>query len=134
MGTGSKLGPVTPPAMKHWKDQYEDAAGAEGRAFSRLPSNELLDRVRHRQTGDYFALWDAIGRQIPVRSAGWVLFDFLLSDRPYLERYHCARVLLAMLQVPDLEAVDLSAGRPGQAELLEGIRSRLLSVAGPQPG
>lgn len=118
--------------MSDWREQYEQAAGGESDLLARMPLGVLIGKVRRRETGEYHALWDAIARKGTPATIGWLLYEFLLSDRPYLERYHCARVLLPLVGLTDIEPVELSAARPNRQENLARLRTRLESLA-PQP-
>ncbi len=80
--------------MSDWKTRYESAADDEAGAFARLPVARLLDDIRRRRTGGYSTIWGALAERATPEEAGWVLYEYLLSDQPYLERYHCASALL----------------------------------------
>lgn len=119
--------------MTHWKDQYEAAADAELSAHMKRPMSELIAEVRRGQASDYHQLWQAVAARGTPAQVGWVLFDVLLTERPYLERYHCADALLRVLKCTELEAVDLSAVRPTRAQNLERLRQLVEQAAGPRP-
>ena len=111
----------------------EFAADRESARYARTPLPQLLDDVRSGQTGEYFTIWDAIAKKGTSPQVGWTLYDFLTSDRPYLDRYHCADALLKILTCTEFEAVQLSANWPEVPQNLERLREtsdRLLPFIG----
>lgn len=109
--------------MKHWKEEYEDASAAEEAKFARMPIARLLDVVRHGKRGDYYGIWRVIATHPASHEICWTLYDFLLGDSDYLDRYHCADALLAVLGCEQFEAVQLSAEWPEVKTNLVTLRS-----------
>jgi len=120
-------------AEKHWKEQWEDGAGAELEDLHALPIEELRRRVAKRRFGDYYMIWDAIAAKRDLAAVGWQLVDFLKSSADYLHRYHCARALLALMDCKDFEAADLSAELRNPAKNLVIVETLLVSALGPRP-
>lgn len=120
--------------MTDWKTQYEASADAEFVDFSARPLDELLAAIRSGQAGEYFQVWQAGADRGTAAQVGWTLFDVLVSDRPYLERYHCAGALLRVLGSVEFKPVQLSAAWPSRAENLMKLRQLLEAAAGPRPG
>lgn len=114
-----------------WRDQWDDAASAEAARYDTQPINSLLDDVQGGRHGEYHTLWYAIARRATPAQAAWPLYDVLISDAPYLARYHCAAALLQLVPVAGLEAVSLSAASMPVAGNLAMLRARLEAVAGP---
>lgn len=109
--------------MSDWKTQYENAADEEAERVSRLSDQQLLDAVARGKTGGYYVIWREIGRRKPTAEACRELFEVLQSDRPYLDRYHCADALLKLLHCTEFEPVDLSAGWPTVPANLARVRA-----------
>lgn len=118
--------------MTDWRTQYEESAEKETAGLARRSDHELLDIVRTRKTGDYFAVWRILGARAPTPEICWQLYDVLLSDRDYLDRYHCADALLKLLRCATFEAVQLSADWPVVAENLKRFRGIVEQAVGPQ--
>lgn len=119
--------------MTDWKSQYEAAADAEFADCSARPLDELLAAIRSGQAGEYFQVWQAVAERGSAAQVGWTLFDVLDSDRPYLERYHCASALLRVLGSAEFEPVQLSAAWPTRTSDLVRVRALLEAAAGPRP-
>jgi len=115
--------------MSDWKNQYESAAEKELAAYSRAPLTDLLDDIKRGRTGEYSTIWRTIADKGTPSEAGWALYDFLLADRPYLERYHCAGALLRILGCTEFEPVELSAGWPVVKQNLSRLREVIATVA-----
>lgn len=117
----------------NWTRQYEDAADAEYARCLARPVEGLLDDLRRGRTGDYFQIWRVLGERGSAAQVAWPLYDFLLSDRPYLDRYHCANALLRVLDCTAFEAVQLSANWSTRPEALLQLRARVEAAAGAGP-
>jgi len=98
--------------MSDWRQQYEDAAEDQAKHYSRFSDQQLIDAVRQGKTGDYYVIWYELAKRKPTATICRELYAVLLSDRPYLDRYHCAAALLTLLSCKDFEAVALSANWP----------------------
>lgn len=118
--------------MSDWRKQYEDDAEAQAKRFARFSDRELFTAIRHRQTGDYYVVWSELARRKPTAETGWLLYDVLLSDRPYLDRYHCASALLALLCCEEFKEVDLSADWPVVRDNLARLRVIVELTFGPR--
>lgn len=116
--------------MSDWRQQYEDAAEKEGKRFARCSDRELLDVIRRRATGDYYVIWYELAKRTPSAEICWLLYEVLLSDRPYLDKYHCASALLALLRCTEFEEVELSADWP----VVPGNLARLRTIVEAQFG
>jgi hypothetical protein len=117
--------------MSDWRTQYEVAAEQEAARLARASDRELLEMVKTRKTGGYFALWRILGARAPTPEICWRLYDVLVSDRDYLDRYHCADALLKLLRCSEFEAVQLSAdwpAVPGNLQILRGIVERAVGT------
>lgn len=127
-------GAARPDAAQDWKQTYEVAADAEAARYERLSLSELLSDIRRGKVGEYERpIWDAVARKGTAAEVGWVLYDVLMSDRPYLERYHCAAALLSVLQCTEFEPVALSANWPTRPDNLARLAQRVEQAAGPHP-
>jgi hypothetical protein len=109
-------------ADKDWREQWEDASGSELEELRALPLDELQHRIAKRRLGSYYVIWDAIAARRDLAAVGWRLFDFLESSADYLNRYHCARVLLALLDCRDFEPADLSAEQRNPRQNLAAVQ------------
>lgn len=116
--------------MTDWRSQYEDAATAEQGRLSRATDAELLELIRRRKLGGYFAVWHILGERSPTPRTCWALYDVLLSDMEYLDRYHCATALLKLLRCGEFEAVDLSADWDVVPGNLRRLREIMIGVLG----
>jgi hypothetical protein len=119
-------------ADKDWREQWEDAAGAELEELRALPLDELQHRIAKRRLGSYYMIWDAIAAKRDLAAVGWQLFDFLGSSADYLNRYHCARALLALLDCRDFDPADLSAEQRNPRQNLAAVQTLLESAVGPR--
>lgn len=116
-----------------WKQAYEAAADAEAARYERLPVAELLRDIRRGKTGEYGCpIWDSVARKGTAAEVGWALYDVLTSERPYLERYHCAAALLQVLRCSEFEPVALSANWPTLQGNLARLAELVEQVAGPR--
>lgn len=116
-----------------WKQAYEAAADAEAARYERLSVAELLREIRRGRTGDYGKpIWDAVARKGTAAEVGWALYDVLGSERPYLERYHCAAALLQVLHCSEFEPVALSAHWPTLPGNLARLAELVEQAAGPR--
>jgi hypothetical protein len=115
-----------------WRKQYEDAAEAEARRWARRPDRDLLDAIRRRKCGDYYVVWYELAKRPPTAESCWLLYDVLLSDRPYLDRYHGAAALLALLRCEEFEEAQLSADWPEVPANLVRLRAIVESKFGPR--
>lgn len=118
--------------MSDWRAQYEDDAEKHARRFARLSDRELMEAIRRGTTGDYYVIWYEIAKRTPTAEMCWLLHDVLLSDRPYLTKYHCAAALLALLACQEFEEVELSADWPVVRENLAKLRAIVESKFGPK--
>lgn len=118
--------------MSDWRAQYEDDAEKHAKRFARFSDLELMSAIRRRATGDYYVIWYEIAKRTPTAEMCWLLYEVLLSDRPYLDRYHCAAALLALLRCTEFEEVELSADWPVIHENLAKLRAIVASKFGPQ--
>lgn len=125
-----RRGSATLIPMSDWKARYESAADDEAGAYARLPVARLLDDIRRRRTGGYSTIWGTLAERATPEEAGWVLYEYLLSDQPYLERYHCASALLRILRCTEFEAVELSASWPVVGSNLARLRNILEETVG----
>src|SRR5690349_24600340 len=96
---------------RDWRDDWERAAEKERAHYDGLPVNVLMKKVRRARFGDYYTVWYSIAERATLAEAGWVLFAIVVSDAPYLVRYHGAAALVRLLKTADFEAIELSAGR-----------------------
>jgi hypothetical protein len=119
--------------MSDWRKQYEDAAEKDARRFAHWSDRELLDAIRRRATGEYYVVWYEVAKRKATPEACWLLYDVLLSDRPYLDKYHCAAALLALLQCTEFEEVELSADWPVVPANLARLRGIMEGRLGPRP-
>lgn len=117
--------------MTDWRQQYEDAADADARRFARFSDAQLLEAIRTRATGDYYVAWYELAKRKPTADACWLLYEVLRSDRPYLDRYHGAAALLALLRCKEFEPVELSAEWPVVADNLARLRTIVASTFEP---
>ncbi len=90
-----------------------------------------MQAIRGGATGDYYVIWHEVAKRTPSAEWGWLLYGILLSDRPYLDRYHCATALLALLHCTEFEEVELSADWPEVPENLAKLRAIVASKFGP---
>ncbi|MBL9166196.1 MAG: hypothetical protein JNN07_00475 [Verrucomicrobiales bacterium] len=118
--------------MSDWRKQYEDAAEDQARRFARFLDRELREFIRRRATGDYYVIWYEVAKRTPTAETCWLLYEVLLSDRSYLDRYHCAAALLALLGCKEFEEVELSADWPVVPGNLARLRAMVASKFGPQ--
>lgn len=117
--------------MSDWRKQYEDAAEADAKRLASATDRQLLAAIRRRTTGDYYVIWYEVAKRPPTAETCWLLYEVLLSDRPYLDRYHCAAALLALLDCKKFEAVELSADWPVVPDNLAKLRGIVESEFGP---
>lgn len=117
--------------MTDWRKQYEDAAEAQAGRFARFSDARLLEAIRRRETGDYYVIWYEVAKRKPTAEACWLLYEVLLSDRSYLDRYHAAAALLALLGCAEFEPVALSAEWPVVADNLARLRTIVASTFEP---
>ncbi len=110
--------------MSDWRKQYEDAAEEQAKRFRRRSTEDLLKAIRQRKTGDYYVIWYELAKREPTAEVCWLLYEVLRSDRPYLDRYHCAAALLALLGCQEFEEVELSADWP----VVDGNLTRLRAI------
>jgi hypothetical protein len=117
--------------MSDWRMQYEIAANEEIARFRQASDDELCAAIRNRATGEYYGAWRALAARRPTPEICWLLYEVLLSERPYLDRYHCASALLQLLQCGGFEAVELSAAWPVVPANLAQVRTVIESQFGP---
>lgn len=117
--------------MSDWRSRYEDAADEEAARFARATDRQLLEAVRNGATGQYYTVWRALAARRATAEFCWLLYDLLNSDRPYLERYHCAAALLQLLHCDEFEAVQLSAGWSTVPGNLARLRRIVEAAVGP---
>jgi hypothetical protein len=117
---------------RDWREDWERAAEQERAHHDRLPAGVLVDNVRRGRFGDYYTVWYSIAERATLAEAGWVLFSVLVSDAPYLVRYHCAAALVRLLKTSDFEAVELSAFRFPLRTNLRLLRERIEAQIGPR--
>lgn len=129
-GPDGRRFPIRALVMSDWKQQYEHAADEELDRYTRRSLADLLLDIRSGSTGEYSTIWEAVARKATPQEAGWVLYDVLNSDRPYLERYHCAKALLRILGCNEFEAVELSASWPQVRGNLVRLGEMVAAVAG----
>lgn len=115
-----------------WREEYERHADADLAALSAESLPSLIRRLERRDFGDYYVFWDAIASKGDLQAVGWRMFDFLGSDATYLHRYHCARVLLALLGDKRYEAADLTVAHRNPARALADVERELTRVVGPR--
>ncbi len=120
--------------MSDWRKQYEDDAEAQAKRFARFSDRKLLEAIRRRATGDYYVIWYELAKRTATAETCWLLYDVLQSDRPYLERYHCAAALLTLLRCKEFEEVELSADWEIVSENLTKLRAIVESQFGPRDG
>ena len=125
----------TPP--KHWKEQYEDAAGDEKKRLSNTDVESLLQNVRQGQYGDYRQIWYALAEKATLEQAGWTLYTVLASPIDYLHRYHAAAALLKLLEKSGVnsgfEPVQLSGNPIFIRDNLPKVRDILVQKLGTPP-
>jgi hypothetical protein len=117
--------------MSDWRTQYEIAADEEDVRFAHASDDELCEAIRHRATGEYYGAWRALAARRATPEICWLLYEVLLSERPYLDRYHCASALLQLLRCDAFQAVDLSAAWPVVPANLAQVRTVIESQFGP---
>lgn len=117
--------------MTDWRTQYELAAENEAARFASATDEQLLAAIREGKTGEYFTLWRLLGTRRATPKICWALYDVLLSDREYLDRYHCANALLQLLDCDEFTAVQLSAAWPDLPTNLVKLRGIIESAMGP---
>lgn len=117
--------------MSDWRQQYEDDAEKQAKRFARFSDRELMDAIRRRATGDYYVVWYEFAKRPPTAEMCWLLYGILCSDRPYLDRYHCAAALLTLLRCSAFEEVELSADWPVVPDNLAKLRVLVESKYGP---
>lgn len=115
-----------------WRQQYESSADDELAQYEKASDSELLQLIRSGKTGEYYTVWRAIGSRPASPEFCWTLYDVLLSDRPYLDRYHCANALLQLLECKEFEPVQLSAAWPVVQENLARFKEMVESKMGPR--
>ena len=108
-----------------FQKRWERGASAEYDAYMRRSATELIADAQAGRHGEYYQLWRAIAALTTLPQSGPVLLEVLRSDSTYLVRYHAAVALLALLDTTELDPVDLTAGRPGEAARLDALE-RLL--------
>ncbi|MCC7495301.1 MAG: hypothetical protein IT204_23330 [Fimbriimonadaceae bacterium] len=116
--------------MSDWKQQYEAAAEAELRRWQGGTDAGLLAAVRRGQTGDYYTIWYALAQRPATAAVCWTLYEVLRSERPYLDRYHCAAALLTLLRCTEFTPVALSAGWPAVPANLLRLRELVVAAVG----
>jgi hypothetical protein len=119
-------------AEGQWKEEYEAAGDAEFAKFSALSVGELRRRVERREFGQQYSFWTAIAAKRDVAAFGWLLFDFINSSEDYLQRYHAARALLALLKVTIYEPGDLTIAHRHPEKALADVAARLVQAIGPR--
>lgn len=123
--------------MADWKADYEDAADREAAHYLRMSAHDLLLEIQAGRTGEYHTIWRAVTSRGTASQVAWPLYDVLRSERPYLDRYHCAVALLRAIDCTEFEAVALSANwptRPGDLSRLEGVITRSVGERRNVPG
>jgi hypothetical protein len=115
-----------------WRECWEDDADAELRALTALPLAALLRRVDAGKLSEHHVIWDAIAAKQDLPACGWRLYDFLTSPAPYLSRYHCARVLLALLGCTKFDAAALTVAHLNPAAALAEMSGLLERAIGPR--
>ena len=121
--------------QKHWKEQYEDAAGDEKKRLSNTEVERLLENVRQGKFGDYHQIWYALAEHATLEQAGWTLYHVLASPIDYLHRYHAATALLKLLEKSGVnsgfEPVQLSGNPIFIRDNLPKVRELLVQKLGP---
>jgi hypothetical protein len=117
-----------------WRDQWENAATSELDRFRTMPLEDLLDRLERRKFGDYHVIWDAVAERNDLARAAWVLYDIVRSPADYLDRYHAARALLALLRVMPYEPADLTVAHRHPEPALAAVEAMLTREIGPRGG
>ena len=88
----------------HWRDRYEYEAKRELETLSDLTEEQLLERIKNRRLGNYFAIWRTIARKGTINNSAMILWDFLQGspgEANMLHRYHCADALFKILGMDD---------------------------------
>lgn len=119
--------------MTDWRSEYEAAADKEAARFAGVSDRDLMDAFRCGTTGDYYAAWREVATRHPSAEACWLLYDVLRSERPYLDRYHCAAALLELLRCREFEPVQLSAAWPEVPQNLDRLCRIVETTVGPRP-
>jgi HEAT repeat protein len=120
-------------AEKHWKERWEDDADGEYQQLRALPLDDLRRRLAKGKFGQHHMLWSAIAAKGDLEPVGWELFDFLKSSGDYLQRYHCARALLALLECKDLQPAELAVEHPDPSAKRARVEALLTNALGPRP-
>lgn len=113
-----------------WRESYDSAADVEEARMRRASDADLLNAIRQGNTGEYYTIWRTIGSRSATPEACWTLYDVLLSERPYLDKYHCATALLQLLRCKDFESVQLSAEWPEVKENLLRLKKIVAGKVG----
>ncbi len=123
--------------QKHWKEQYEDAAGDEKKRLSNTEVERLLENVRQGKFGDYHQIWYALAEIATLEQAGWTLYTVLASPIEYLHRYHAAAALIKLLEKAGVKAgfepVQLSGNPIFIRDNLPKVRDILAQKLGTPP-
>lgn len=117
---------------KHWRDQYDDSANAEHKSLNAESVEKLKKRVMKKDFGEYYAIWTAIADTKDLPAFGWMMFDFIKSNEDYLQRYNCARALLAMMGTTKYEPQNLTIKHMKPEAALADVEVMLTEAIGPR--
>jgi hypothetical protein len=109
--------------MSNWREEWESHADAEAERYDATSVSGLVDEISRGRFGEYHTIWYSLARRAAPAEAAKVLLGVLESDRPYLDRYHCATALLQILGCSEFRPEALSADRFPLAQNLARVRS-----------
>jgi hypothetical protein len=93
-----------------FREHWEQAAEAEFTRLRQIAPQKLLLDIAQRKFGSYYQIWNALQGRTSLEEASTLLLEILRSSTDYLNRYHCANLLLSLYNPSPktLNAVKLS--------------------------
>ena len=87
----------------NWKQEAETRALEEFSELSAKSTRELVKIIRTAKYGNSHQIWKAITLHGSLHDVGWVMFEALERIEKDTQRVACARALIELLNVSNLE-------------------------------
>ncbi len=122
-------------SYEEFQKHFEETAEIEQKTFDKLPTKDLIAKVKAKEFGTTYQIWYALARKARVEDVGWLFFDVLESEEEYLTRYHCAAALLSLFNpFPGIMKPEKLSGREAfyVDQHLEEMKKEMIKRIGPK--